>query len=277
MTDILGRAEIWGDGSGAAKALTTSLVAGTAGATARPDFRVRGPSELLIETTMAGTAVDALDLRLDISNTGGTRWDDVSDLLPATIPAVTGFFRVVLPESADYRFLAARIGGDATSTLLMMAQPREPRSVVPGSSLASTVDDSYAARSMCFEDGAGAAEDVSAGSWTDSSGAVSWFSAGRANRGSIDIAATAAGGPTAFQARITKRKDATASTEYLLAATNSVVGGVEDVDAHVIDLPVATGNISCEFPVEPEHEYKVELTRTGGTGLTALAYFNFTR
>jgi len=135
VAPLLGHAEIWGDGSGGAKALTAVLAQGSAGTLAKPEFRVGTPSELICEVTITG-GPPTMNIMLEASFTDG-RWDDVTALCPP-FPTETGLWRLTLPESGDYRLSLADTAVTG-ATCLVTALSREPRPASPGSNTPTAI------------------------------------------------------------------------------------------------------------------------------------------
>jgi len=175
------------------------------------------------------------------------------------------------------RFRARRVAGTVDTTLLITGTAREAiGSDSVGVPISSVIPSSLSA-TPCFDDGATppAALAIAAGpGWTDTDG-DEWHESDVALYGAIRMIITAAGGETEIQCRLRERRTG-AAVEYQALATNSVVTGVEDMDPHIINLPLVTGNWSVPFPVKPGCEYAVDFRRTGG-GPTALADFLFWR
>ena len=280
--------ELWGDGAGGAEALTTAYVA-TAAADA---VFVDHECDICCLMTLPGVAPTSVEVQALVSVDGGTTWTvlghDYADAagtrlaLAETVQrdgaVATHMWEWKIPHECLLRLQAKRTGGLAVdTTALIMGYARSaierPAPAVSAGSVASS-------RYLAFADGTGAAEAVSNGAWTDSGETTLWFPSGVANSGTIDLSWTTVGVPTAFRARVLKRLSATTAAEFALAGTNYISAGVEDVDPHVIELPIATATapgLTASFQCEPGYEYKLQLWRTGGTSIHALAYFNLTR
>jgi hypothetical protein len=140
------------------------------------------------------------------------------------------------------------------------------------------VDASYSSIVECFSNGSGGGKAVGE-TWTETTViAEKWRAAERADSASINLVSVVVGTPSKVALRIRKRVSSTVPTEYLLLATNAIVGGVEDCTVgHTVNLPVTTGNWCYSFRVEKGYQYAVEFIRTGGTSVTIRADISFVR
>ena len=266
--------ELFGDGALGDQALTVAMAVSAGDGAVFIDHQC----ELLVYGVVDGTAPTRVEWEVQVSYDGGTTW--------AVIPPHTGvdesaarphqwygagpFFSLIrLPHEVLARVRAMRVDGAADTTLRMTGTAREP---------SSAYDDSmvFERRPSAFDNGAGAAFALGAAVWTETNG-VEWHPSGSATSMSLDIAVVLGGGCTALQARVRKRVSAVLVAEFMVLATNSVVGGVEDVDVHVVDLPLATGGYSLELPCRPGREYAVDIYQANDGNPTAQAWLDFSR
>lgn len=127
---IDGAIDAWST-AGAAKALTTSYVAGTA-------FKSRDADELWLSLVTSATGVTSLDLSVRWSDDGGTTYHELPtvDSISSGVVAVSdnevehagaadngnhSWGPVFIPSGCDICVYAKRTGGDATSALVAKA------------------------------------------------------------------------------------------------------------------------------------------------------------
>jgi len=290
--DTFARGEVWGDGAGGAKALLVTYAAGGGAAATWPIF-VGHPCRLLCKGTIGGTVPTSVELMVQVSLDGGATWENVQ----AEYIGTDGFvavrdaeyrlagaadpppIAVTVPAECVVQILAKRTGGGVDTTLYLEAHPKDPLSSFAGLGGGAALPESVVSDVLlCFDDGAAppAALAIAAGpGWTDTDG-EEWHPSGAALYGVALVSVTVAGGETAIQCRIRVRRAGTAAPEFLALATNSVVAGVEDVDAHIVDLPLTASDWLLHLPVMPGMEYAIDFRRTAG-GPEALAWFIFWR
>lgn len=151
-----------------------------------------------------------------------------------------------------------------------------PTTETTGAMPVEDVDCGAATPVSAFDDGASGARSISDGSWTSTSG-TQWHSSGRYNLLTVYIDMNVDGAETVLQARILSRVSSTVSQARQPLATNNVIDGVEDVDLHVLELPLEDNNYTYYFPCEPDREYSVDFYQEDGAATEAQAFFSFSR
>jgi len=92
-----------------------------------PSFFIDDQVQLNCLVTVGGTAPAGVTVTVEVSFDNQVTWENADTWLPATqIGAAGGLISFQLRAQCHYRFLAARVGGDATTSLLIMAHPRTP-------------------------------------------------------------------------------------------------------------------------------------------------------
>jgi hypothetical protein len=117
------RANLWHDGAGAGKVLTTAFVADV-------EFYTTDEADAILEIALGGTAPTSVILQLEESFDRGTNWTIVTDLpnqgvLDGSVSAQPDY-QILLKPRTSYRISAKRVGGDGTSTALIKGSFRVP-------------------------------------------------------------------------------------------------------------------------------------------------------
>jgi hypothetical protein len=119
------RAEIWGNGSGAPKALTAAFVSTTT-------FFTTDEVDMTLEVALAGLATTSVILQLEESHNHTATvpdWTIISDLPNAGVldgSVSSHNYPIMLRPRVAYRLSAKRVGGDGTSTALILGSFRVP-------------------------------------------------------------------------------------------------------------------------------------------------------
>jgi hypothetical protein len=118
-------AEIWGNGSGAPKALTAAFVSTTT-------FYTTDEVDMTLEVALAGLATTSVILQLEESHNHTATvpdWTIISDLPNAGVldgSVSSHNYPIMLRPRVAYRLSAKRVGGDGTSTALILGSFRVP-------------------------------------------------------------------------------------------------------------------------------------------------------
>lgn len=122
----MSKEELWGNGSGAAKVLTTSFVVGDAGA-----IQVGDDNELHIFATLSGTDATTVDIKVECSFDCGTTWDEI----PSVVSSIDGsldteYWIQVVPPRCPFRMSLKRTGGDGTTAAYVEVAARDQSSSI---------------------------------------------------------------------------------------------------------------------------------------------------
>lgn len=259
--------EIWGNGSGAALALTTGYVAGD-------EVAVATENELWLVATLSATAVTAADLDLQVSFDAGvtwTSWPLPVVALDGTQPETT--MRAVVPPFCTVRLRAKRRGGDATSALLVTGWLRSPTAQPDPS---PRVTNKAIALDATSDTPAGAA---GAGLLLDLALEYGeWFNTGDGDMLELIVTKTTANTPTSMHIEIQRREGAVGHPTDCIDAVSAgdVTHSAAEIKATDISATTPLYRL-YRAEVTPRTWVRVGARYVGGTSPTVLILARVTR